>query len=141
MSSPSDPEELPPMVLDPDDEHARRHAAYIEAREAVAPALKVQADAEIARGRWLRKHRAVPPHLIFDPKTGDPLPGTELAALEQQVADAVAAVDWCRAVEVACMEAVKGEPLEVTLERNAAGRAHMVELHDSALEILVEQAT
>lgn len=102
-------------------EHARRGAAYREARDAVAPLLRLQADAEIERARWLRKRRGVPSHVLYDPETGEPA-DPDLKTLTDAVRKAEADVVLCRALEVACAEELKGEPLQAVIERNEANR-------------------
>lgn len=104
-----------------ESEIVERHAAYREARDAVAPLRRRQAEAETAMAGWLRRHRGVPSHVLYDAETGRPL-DAELAALERAVDVASADVRWCRAVEVACAELVKGEPLQAAIDRNAAHR-------------------
>lgn len=105
-------------------EYERRHAACREAVASVAPHLKAQADAELALGAWLKAHRGVPAHVLYDRETGAPL-DPALAALEAAAHRAETNVRWCRAVVVACVEEFKGEPLADTLARNDTGRAHM----------------
>lgn len=96
-------------------------AQFREARDAIGPHRRVQADGELARSAWLKRHRAVPVDVLFSKDTGEPL-DPELVALDAAVAAARVDVDWCRAVMLAAGEAFKGEPLEDVLARNAAHR-------------------
>lgn len=116
------------------DDHERRVAAYVEARESVAPHLRKQADAEIERARWLRKRRGVPSHLLYDPATGDAL-DPELVKLTAAVRKAEADVAWCQAVEIACAEELKGEPFDVAAARNAVHRTDIADARSRALAL------
>jgi hypothetical protein len=120
------------------EEHARRHGALIEARGAVAPHLRKQADAEIARARWLKRHRGIPSELLYDRTTGDAI-DPELVALEVAVAGAEVDVAWCRAVEVACVEELKGMTLEELMARNEANRPRVDEMRARAVALLEEE--
>lgn len=105
-------------------EQSRRDAAYREARDAVAPLLRLQADAEVARARWLKQRRGVPSHVLYDVETGEPRDGT-LRVLTEAVRAAEADARWCMAVEVATAEELKGETLEAVMARNEANRARV----------------
>jgi hypothetical protein len=105
-----------------EDEQAALGAAYREARDSIAAHLRVQAEAEVAAGAVRRRLRGLSASELFDRETGDAI-HPDLIAAEGAVAAAAADVDWCRAVTVACAEALKGEPLLVVLERNRQNRA------------------
>lgn len=97
-------------------------AEYREAKAAVPAHLRKQADAELAQVAWLKRHRGVPSHVLYDPRTGEPL-DPDLRKLEAAMHRAERDVAWCRAVEVAAMEAYKGETIAEILARNEAHRA------------------
>lgn len=112
-------------------EQERRHAAYSEAREAVAPHLHAQAVAEIERARWLKARRGVPSDVLYHAETGEPR-DPELIARTAAVRQAEADVAWCQAVEVACFEQVKGRPLTDVLASNEANRARIEALRSGS---------
>lgn len=113
-------------------DQSRRHAAYREAKAAVPAHRRVQADAELERAAWLKRHRGVPAHVLYDRNTGEPV-DNELAALESAVSAAVADVRWCQAVQAACAVEIKGEALEAILARNDEHRATTRERMRAAL--------
>lgn len=86
-------------------------AQYREAKASVPAHLKRQADAELARTAWLKKHRGVPSHVLYDRTTGEPL-DPELRDMEDAIAAAERDVAWCRGLVVACGEAYKGESFD-----------------------------
>jgi len=86
-------------------------AQYRAAKEAVTEHVRRWAEAGIAKHRWLKKHRGVPAHKLYDPKTGEPV-DPELAALEAAERQAHADSEWCRALVVAIGEQIKGQPFE-----------------------------
>lgn len=85
-------------------------AEYRAAKAAVTDAVRRWAEAGIAKHRWLKKHRGVPAHKLYDPKTGEPV-DPELAALEEAERQAHADSEWCRALVIAIGEQIKGQPL------------------------------
>lgn len=100
-------------------------------RRAVTEHRRAQAAAGVAKARWLRAHRGVPVTAIYhqDGTPKDP----ELASLEAALAQAAADVEWCRAVEVAVAEEVKGEPFEVVVARNEANRQKAMSTRNKAV--------
>lgn len=85
-------------------------AQYRDAKASIGVHRQRQATAEIAFAHAFGRAR------------GD---RTALAVVDAQAAvdQAVADVEWCKAVTLAAGEAYKGEPLDVVLERNAVHRA------------------
>lgn len=109
-------------------------SALLEARAAVVAHRRLQADAETAVGRWLRGKRGVPSHLLYR-DDGSPR-DRELLALHARVDREQANVQWCRALVVACAEAVKGEPFETVVARNAENRPQMADAMDRARRLV-----
>ena len=97
-------------------------AQYREARDSIGAHRARQAQAEQARGAWVKAHRGVPADKLYDRSTGVPI-DPELLALSAAVDRATADVQWCRAVTVAAAEALKGMTLEDAIAQNDAGRA------------------
>lgn len=94
---------------------------YREAMAAVTVHLRRQADAEVAQIEWLKRHRGVPAHVLYDADTGEPL-DPELVDLEEAIRAAEADGAWCRALVIACGEAVKGETFDDVMVRHEQGR-------------------
>ncbi len=84
---------------------------YREAKASVPEHLRRQHAVEVAVVDWLKAHRGVPDHELYDRETGAAL-DPELVALEAAVEQAQTDVQWCRALVVACGEAIKGRPLD-----------------------------
>lgn len=95
--------------------------AYQDAKASVVENRRVQAVAELDQARWMKRHRHLPPDVLYDRDTGDPL-HPELAALAAAVDKAHRDVKWCRGLVIATAEAFKGEPFEKVAARNAAHR-------------------
>lgn len=87
---------------------------YRAAKAAVGDHLRKWGDAEQALVAWLRAKRGVPSHVLYDATTGAPL-DPQLAELEQAVTDAETDYRWCKALVVACGEAIKGASLDEVL--------------------------
>lgn len=106
--------------------HPDLGAQFREATEAVGTHRRAQAQAEQAEQRWLKRHRGVPSHLLFDRTTGDPI-DPALVELRAAVNQACLDVEWCRGTMVAAGEAFKGESLEAVIARNNAHRSLIAE--------------
>lgn len=91
-------------------------ADYRAAKAAVGTHRRILAEVELERQAWLKQRRGVPFHLLFgaDGEPTDP----DLIALSERVDEAHADVDWCRALVVACGEAIKGETFAEAVERS-----------------------
>lgn len=89
-------------------------AQYRAAKAAVTEHLARWSDACQAKAAWLRAHRHLPAHVLFDRDTGEPL-DPELRELHDDVSEAEAAYWWCRALVVAVGELIKGKPFEEVL--------------------------
>lgn len=89
-------------------------AQYRAAKQAVKDHLSAWADTERAKQQWLKEHRGVPAHLLYDRATGAPL-DPDLAALEAAEDKAQQDYEWCKALVIACGELVKGRPFEEIL--------------------------
>lgn len=122
---------MPPTPVDLD----ALGAQYRDAKDAVPTHLRKQADAELAHAAWLKAHRGVPSHVLYDRDTGAPL-DPELQELEGAIVQAELDVQWCRAVEVAAMEAYKGQPIEEILARNAEHRHRIGGAREAAMQLL-----
>jgi hypothetical protein len=94
---------------------------YREAKAGVIECRKREVEVDLERMAWLREHRGLPAHVLYDRKTGDPI-HPELVKLEDALAKATRDTEWCQAVVLAAGELVKGEPLKKILARNAAHR-------------------
>lgn len=97
--------------------HTDRGRDYQDAKASVGAHRRIQADAELAVARWLRKKAHMRGADLYDADGNAKHP--ELVALIEARTAAMADVQWCRSLVVACGEAVKGQSFAEVMEGHA----------------------